>query len=178
MRRDQELAQRMVALRTVDIFRGFSVDELTKLAEKLQAAPYLAGDVLVRQGADARRLYLIVDGRADVFVESANGDRAKVAELGPGDFFGEMGLLTGEPRTATVVATTSMLCYRLDKDPFRDLVVSRPDVAEEISTVLAKRRAELDATRENLDAETLAAHTDATRSQIRQKIFHFLGLED
>jgi small-conductance mechanosensitive channel/CRP-like cAMP-binding protein len=178
MRRDQDLAQRMMALRTVDIFRGFGVDELNQLADRLQPAPYLANDVLVRQGAEAVRLYIIVEGRADVFVQTDSGERAKVAELGPGDFFGEMGLLTGEPRTATVVAKSKMLCYRLGKDSFRDLIVARPDAAEQISTILAKRRAELDATRENLDAETTAARTAATRHVIRQKIWQFFGLED
>lgn len=175
---EQELAQRMVALRTVDIFRGFTVDELTQLAERLQPAPYLAKDILVRQGADAQRLYIIVEGRADVIVRNQKGEQAKVAELGPGDFFGEMGLMTGEPRTATVTARTNMLVYRLDKDAFRDLLVSREDVADQISQVLAKRRAELDATRENLDASAVAARAAATSTQIRIKIRQFFGLED
>ncbi len=178
MRSEQELSQRVVALRTVDMFRDFDVEDLNAIAMGLQPAPYLAGDVLVRQGADARRLYIIVAGRADVLVATEHGDRAKVAELGPGDFFGEMGLMTGEPRTATVVATTPMSCYRLDKDAFRDLLVSKPEVAERISTTLAKRRGELDATKDHLDAEALAMHTAANRHAIRQKIWHFFGLED
>jgi small-conductance mechanosensitive channel len=178
MRREQEIAQRMVALRTVDMFRGLGPDELNALAERLQPAPYLKGDVLVRQGAEARRLYIVVEGRADVVVASERGERAKVAELGPGDFFGEMGLMTGEPRTATVVATTAMQCYRLDKDAFRELLVARTDVAEQISEVLAKRRAELDATRENLDAEAAASRMNETRHVIRQKIWQFFGLQD
>jgi CRP-like cAMP-binding protein/small-conductance mechanosensitive channel len=178
LRQEQEMAQRMVALRTVGLFHGFSVDELNQLAERLQPAPYLAGDTLVRQGAEAVRLYIIVEGRADVYVQGDAGERAKVAELGPGDFFGEMALMTGEPRTATVTAKTPMLVYRLDKDSFRDLIVSRPDVAEEISTILAKRRAQLDATRENLDADAMAARTAATRHVIREKIWQFFGLQD
>jgi small-conductance mechanosensitive channel/CRP-like cAMP-binding protein len=178
LREEQERAQRMVALRTVDIFRGFSVDELSQLAEHLQPAPYLAGDTLVRQGAEAIRLYIIVEGRADVVVQNDLGERAKLAELGPGDFFGEMGLLTGEPRTATVIARTAMLVYRLDKESFRELIVSRPDVAEQISTILAKRRSELEAIREGLDADAMAARAAANRHDIRQKIWQFFGLED
>ena len=71
-----------------------------------------------------------------------------------------------------------MLCYRLDKDAFRDLIVARPDVAEEISTVLGKRRAELDAARENLDADAMAARAAASRNAIREKIWQFFGLQD
>lgn len=177
-RQEQEVAQRMMALRAVDIFRGFNVDELTTLAGRLQPAPYVQGDVLVRQGAAASRLYIIVEGRADVFVESSGGERARVAELGPGDFFGEMGLMTGEPRTATVIAKTKMLCYRIDKHAFADLITSRTDVAEEISTLLAKRRSELEATREDLSADAAAARAAANKHAIRQKIWQFFGIED
>lgn len=178
MRKEQDLAQRMMALRTVDLFRGFTVDELQTLAERLKPAPYISGDYLVRQGARGSRLYIIVEGRADVFVESEDVERAKVAELGPADFFGEMALMTGEVRSASVIARTNVLVYRLDKESFRDLLASRTDIAEQISTLLASRRAELEAVRENLDAEALAARAAATRRDIRQKIWHLFGLED
>lgn len=175
---EQELAQRVAALRSVDIFAGFTADELYRLAERLQPAPYIKGDILVRQGAEAMRLYIIVEGYADVFVENEYHERARVAGLGPGTFFGEMGLMTGERRTATVIAKTNMSTYRLDKESFRSLLVSRQDVAEQISHLLAERRSELAATRENLDAEALAERTAAHRHAIRQKIWHFFGLED
>ncbi len=178
MRQEQELAQRMMALRAVDLFRGFTADELQQLADHLKPAPYVAGDFLVRQGTQGSRLYIIVEGRADVLVESMQSERAKVAELGPGDFFGEMALMTDEVRSASVIARTNMLAYRLDKESFRDLLASRTDVAEQISTLLASRRAELDAVRENLDAEALAARAAATRRDIRQKIWQLFGLED
>lgn len=178
MRQEQDKAQRMMALRGVDLFRGFSTEELQTLAEGLHSAPYIANDFIVRQGGPGSRLYIIVEGRADVCVESDHTDRAKVAELGPGDFFGEMALMTGEARAASVIARTNVLAYRLDKESFRDLLASRTDVAEQISTLLASRRAELDAVREGLDAEAMAARTAATRRDIRQKIWHLFGLED
>jgi small-conductance mechanosensitive channel/CRP-like cAMP-binding protein len=178
LRWEQEVAQRVVALRTIDLFRVLTADELNTLAERLQPAPYLKGDILVRQGATGERLYIIVEGRGDVLVENEAEERAKVAELGPGDFFGEMALMTGEPRTATVVAKTNMLTYRLDRRAFRDMLAARPDVAEEISTILAQRREELEERREHLDAETTAARAAATRRDIRARIWHFFGLDN
>ena len=178
MRQEQDLAQRMMALRAVDLFRGFTSEELQTLAERLQPAPYIKGDFLVRQGASGSRLYIIVEGRADVCVESSVSERAKVAELGPGDFFGEMALMTGEVRAASVIARTNVLTYRLEKESFRDLLASRTDIAEQISTLLASRRAELEAVRENLDAEALAARKAATHRDIRQKIWQLFGLEN
>jgi CRP-like cAMP-binding protein len=172
----KEISQRAMALRKVDIFSSFDEEALQKLARRLRTAPYLPGDTLVRQGADANSLYVIVEGRAKVYVANENGERAEVAELGPGNFFGEMGLMTGEPRTATVVAKTAMKTYRLDKDLFRDLLMEHPDIEEHISEVLAMRRAELDATLEELDEEMMKERTDINRTAIRQRIRQFFGI--
>jgi len=62
-------------------------------------------------------------------------------------------MMTGEPRSATVMATSNVECYRLDKHAFDDIMQSRPEIAEDISEVLARRRAELDAVREDLSEE-------------------------
>ena len=68
--------------------------------------------------------------------------------------------------------------YRLDKDSFRDLLVSRPEVADQISALLAKRRAQLDATLKGLDEAAHAALATSTRADIRRTIQHFFGLAD
>ena len=68
-------------------------------------------------------------------------------ELSPPDFFGEMGLLTGEPRTATIVAKTDVVCWRIDKQAILDIIQARPEIAEALSKTLVQRRQELDAVR-------------------------------
>jgi small-conductance mechanosensitive channel/CRP-like cAMP-binding protein len=174
---DREMRRRVAALHGIDLFDGFADADLHRLADRLASTPFSAGDALTQQGATADWLYIIANGKADVYVE--NGlERAKVAELGPGMLCGEMGLMTGEPRAATVIARTHMDCYRLDKDSFRDLLVSRPEVADQISTLLAKRRAQLDATLKGLDEAAQAALTAHTRNDIRRTIQHFFGLAD
>jgi CRP-like cAMP-binding protein len=64
-----------------------------------------------------------------------------------------MGLMTGEPRSATVIASGDVLCYRLDRDNFADVLSRRPEIAESISALLAKRKLELDAAKGGLDEE-------------------------
>src|SRR4029453_10148833 len=118
-------------------------------------------DVLVHQGAKANRLYILVGGEAEVYVETDQHDRAIVAHLGPGDYFGEYALMAGEPRTATVMAKTDVECYCLDKLDFRDLLVSRPDVAEQISLVLTQRRSERDTALDHLETKAAAAGAGA-----------------
>ena len=137
-----EHRRRVAALASVELFAALSEAERESLAPHLAYAPFAAGDVMTRQGAVAHWLYLIVSGTAAVSVETEGG-RRDVGTLGPGEVMGEMGMMTGEPRRATVTARTDVACYRLDKSGFATVLRSRPDIAESISRILAAREAEL-----------------------------------
>ncbi len=172
---DREIERRVAALGGVGIFDGFTPAEMETIAGRLKSVPFAPGDVLVRQGAKANRLYIVVEGEAEVVVETDQHERAVVACLGPGEYFGEYALMTGEPRTATVRAKTDVDCYSLDKMAFRDLLVSRPEVAEQMSVVLAQRRAERDSALGHLEAQAAAA--GASHGDVRSKIWRFFGLK-
>jgi small-conductance mechanosensitive channel/CRP-like cAMP-binding protein len=144
MLQQQELARRREALRHVTLFASLSEAELEQLVGHLVAAPFVAGATLTRQGAVAHWLYIIVSGEADVWYEGPAGARTPLATLGAGDVFGEMGMMTGDPRRATVTARTDVQCYRLDKQGFESVIRARPDIAEAISLVLAERRIQLE----------------------------------
>lgn len=135
----RELQRRIDALRSLPLFIHLSEEECRHVAEHLVYSPFAAGDVLTRQGAMAHWLYMIIAGKAEVSIETPQGERRVLARLGAGQFFGEMGLLTGEPRSATVTALTDMECYRLDKSGFEEIIQGRPEIAGEISSVLAAR---------------------------------------
>src|SRR5882762_8384093 len=98
--------------------------------------------------------------------------------MGAFNVFGEMGVMTGEPRTASVVAVSEVECYRIDKDAFRHVVHNRPEIAEVVSLVMAQRRVELQAVRENLDAETKSRRVTDERNKILSGIQSFFGLDD
>ena len=98
---EKDLAQRKAALAKVDLFGSLSEDERLELAEHLVYAPFVKGDTVTRQGAVAHWLYLIVSGYGDVWVDTPAG-RTHVSTLTPGNVFGEMGMMTGEPRRATI----------------------------------------------------------------------------
>ena len=138
----RELARREQALARVELFRTLSDSERSALAEHLVYAPFVKGDTLTRQGAVAHWLYLVISGEADVWLETAAG-RTLVATLAAGSVFGEMGMMTGEARRATVTARSDIECYRLDKAGFEEVLRSRPDIAGEIAGLLASREAEL-----------------------------------
>jgi CRP-like cAMP-binding protein len=170
--READRARRISALERVELFGSLSEAERETLARHLVYAPFVAGDVMTRQGAVAHWLYLIIEGEADVWFESGSA-RERVTTLQGGSIFGEMGMMTGAARTATVTARTDVLCYRLDKAGFAEIIQARPDVAEAMSKVLAKRQAELQGHRAAAPSAHAREHDD-----ILARIRSFFGLED
>jgi small-conductance mechanosensitive channel/CRP-like cAMP-binding protein len=173
----EEVERRVKALDNVELFRRLTAEETRELAERMRAAPFVRGEALTKQGAEAHWLYIVIEGKAEVHV-AIDGKSEKVATLGAGDFFGEMGLMTGEARSATVVAETDVLCYRLDKQAFQQILSRRPEIAEDISHVLARRRVELEAVRGELSEEALRRRVDHTQNALLDRIREFFGLDD
>ncbi len=137
----REAAHRLQAIQRTALFAKLPLEEQEMLAAHLVHAPFAAGDVITRQGAVAHWLYLIVQGDAQVCVDTPEG-RTPIATLQDGAFFGEMGMLTGEARSATVMALTGVECFRLDKEGFAQVLQARPEIAKEITAVVEARRAE------------------------------------
>ncbi len=180
LRRTRELQRRLEVLRQVELLRPLTEDELRLVAERLKYTPFARGDVMTQQGAVAHWLYIMTAGEAEVALETPGGGRRTIDVIdtagGPG-FFGEMGLMTGEPRTATVIARTDVECFRLDKASFESIIHSRPAVAEDISRVMAGRRGNLDSVRQALDAQAHVRHGEQGESEMLRKIRRFFGLD-
>lgn len=147
--RKRELTRRLEIMRGVDIFSTLDDAEKAEIAERLQYAPFARGDVITKQGDASHWLYIVAFGEAEVRYEPKNAPAQVVGALQPGQFFGEMGLLAGEARYATVVAKTDVECYRLDKASFQGLLLNRPEIAAEVSRIVGSRRTDLDQARES-----------------------------
>jgi small-conductance mechanosensitive channel/CRP-like cAMP-binding protein len=171
----KDLDRRLRALNHVELFQPLSEAEQDQLARGLTYAPFTRGEVVTRQGAEAHWLYLIDDGEVSIRV-SDSGIEREVAKLQGGSFFGEMSLLTGEKRSATVVALSDVECFRLDKEAFKSVIQSRPDLAEHVAKVLARRKVELVAVREGLDLEAASRRT-RTEADLVAKIRDFFSLK-
>jgi CRP-like cAMP-binding protein len=164
--------ERLIALKTVPLFRAFTDVELRTLATGMSQTIYVAGEIITRQGAAGNWLYVMTVGRADIRAEGV-----KIAQLAGPDFFGEMSLMTGEPRSADVVATEDVECFRLGKETFETVLLARPEIAEELSAKLAARRVELMAAREDLDSHARIAREATERAKILGGIRSFFALD-
>jgi MFS family permease len=125
-------------VRRISIFTALPEPILERLARALEPVAAAAGDVVIREGDEGDRFYAIEEGTVVVSKEGR-----WVAQLGPGDYFGEIALLKDVPRTATVTAETDVKLYALERDVFISAVTGHHDVQEVAETAMATRLAML-----------------------------------
>jgi small-conductance mechanosensitive channel/CRP-like cAMP-binding protein len=143
----QALAERLALLREVDFLHPLRPDDLTRVASSLKVLVYEAGRNIVRQGDEGDSFFLISSGRVGVWVrdpQNENGGQL-VATLDRGQCFGEMSLLTGARRSATVTAVEDSELLMLGKEEFRSILLADPKVVESLSQILSRRQKDVDA---------------------------------
>ncbi|HEX6137699.1 MAG TPA: mechanosensitive ion channel family protein [Casimicrobiaceae bacterium] len=173
----REIERRIAALATMDLFASLTDDERAALAQELATQPYIAGERIFEAGEPADSLYLLARGQVEIVgADGRGGARIRLATLDAPAYFGEVGLLLGQPRGATVVAIGDALCYRLDKKGFDAIIRARPELAGMLAKVLAERQAANDATLQALDAEARARHNVGRTKELMRKIQQFFGI--
>jgi CRP-like cAMP-binding protein len=173
MRREGEA--RLAALSRIELFAALTDTERSALAASLERHPFADGDILFRQGDAADSLYILAAGRLAVYDESG-GTRKRLASLDAPDYVGEMGLLTGQARGATVVAMDDAVCYRIDKAGFDAILRSRPEIIEQLSHVLARRQADNDAILAVLSGEDRGKRARGRAGEFVRRIRQFFQL--
>ncbi len=177
-RKDQEHTQRRLgALKQIEFLRVLNPQEHAVLAKGLQPVLYSKGENIMVQNDQADWLYILTEGCAEVWV-GAGDKNSKVSDLYAPTFFGEMGLMTGAPRSATIVATSDVYCYRLYRDGFQKILQQRPAMAEEISAILATREVEMQSIRDKLDDDSRNQRIDEVSVHMLSKISSFFGLTE
>ena len=175
--RSRELKHRLDAIAHIEIFSKLSDPERVDLAQRLTHAPFAKGDIMTRQGANAHWLYIIVSGEAEAWWQPPEGEPRLLEQRGPGSVFGEIGLMTGAPRRATVIATRDVEAYRLDKAAFEHIIRARPELADSMSAILARRLQQFAALESGyLEQRSEQATRTPGSAAIGQKIREFFGL--
>jgi voltage-gated potassium channel len=120
----------------VSYFQGLGAATIAEVAQLLRPSDFATGTVVIRRGQPGDCMYFIVTGEVTVDL------KPQPLVLGAGEFFGEMALITGEPRSATVAARTNCELLHLDLADFRHLEARHPEVAKLIDAEAKRRRAE------------------------------------
>jgi CRP-like cAMP-binding protein len=121
-------------LKRVPLFAELNDRELGQIASTMRERRYAAGDAVTEEGAGAAGFFIVESGEAEVTVEGQPR-----GTIGPGDYFGEIALLTGSDRTATIRAKTDMLCWGMTPWDFRPLVESNAGIAWKLLTAMAQK---------------------------------------
>lgn len=164
----ERMLERARILGGVTIFASLADTERERMAASARERLYGDGDAIVRQGEAGSSLFVLTAGTAVVTVEPGG----EVARLGPGDYFGEMSLLTGEPRTATVSARGDCRVFEIGAPMFREIAAPNPSVLQRVGAAALERRAQLHAVR---DSAAATAGPEATEGLLL-RMKRFLGL--
>ena len=130
LRRDAKIE----LLKSVPLFAGCSKNELRQLAKTADEIDLRQGTVLTREGRPGREFFVLIDGTAEVTRKGK-----KIADLGPGDWLGEIALITDSPRTATVTATSAVDVLVITDRRFRTVVETMPSIALKVLACLGER---------------------------------------
>lgn len=127
-------------LKNIPLFDALRDAELQVIAEESHRLVYGPPECVIRQNEIGSSVFIVESGLLDVYVQQSDQSSLKVAQIGPGSIFGEMALLTGEPRAATIRAATETSVYEISKQTLQPILAHRPELIEELSELLAARQ--------------------------------------
>jgi small-conductance mechanosensitive channel/CRP-like cAMP-binding protein len=163
----------MEGLGRVDFLSVLSPEERQNLANEATIRVYMPGEVVFHQGDEGSELFFILDGHVEVRV--GENPHSVVATLNPLQFFGEMSLLTGEPRAATIVSQTRLQVLVLNKESMARLLKNNPPLVEQISRILVLRKSGLAAHQERTARQGKQEKEDPVQT-LGDRIRNFFGL--
>ena len=167
---------RLTALQGVRLFQSLPEEEQQALAALLVYAPFDAGDIMTRQGAEPHWLYIVTEGTADRYVENGEHKSIKVSTIEAGEAFGEWSLVTDTPRETTVIARSKVVAYRLPKDAFLEALSRNGALSQEIAAIIGQRRTHLEAALHNLDEAASAERNSENESRVLSSLRRLLGM--
>ena len=164
-------------LARVPIFVPLAPAELASLAQECARLDFGRGERIVHQGEPGDALYVVLEGTALVTFAADDGTEREVARLGRGEFFGEMALLTGEPRTASVSAADDLTVLVIDRSALQATLAARPGLVREMAEIVEARRSGLRAIQDLHTAppEQKAA-VQRSAGELVQRMLRFFGL--
>ncbi len=165
-------------LSRIELFEELTSAELNILATEMHERNYNKRAEIIKYNRSGDSMFILLEGVLDVFtiLEDKGDSEIKVARIVPGDFFGEMSLLTGEKRSATIRAITNAVVYEITKENMQKLFQQRPEIVETMSLIIAERKFLNQETKSGFSIDVVLKQKDNTAKQIMGKIKSFFSL--
>jgi uncharacterized membrane protein len=126
-------------LHNIPLFNLLDDEELAELGAHIDEDSFKAGQTIFKMGEPGAEMHIVLEGKVNVFVLDDDGTSVPIAEIGPGEFLGELSLLDNEPRSATAVAQAATRTFVIDRDDLIRLFRKKPEAALDIISILGKR---------------------------------------
>jgi CRP-like cAMP-binding protein len=162
------------AIESVDLFTLLSGEAKGRLADGAAERRFAAGEIVVREGDRGSSMFIVESGRLGVSAHGSVGQSQRLAVLDPGSAFGEISLLTGEPRTATVRALTEATLLEIDKATLSPILRENPSICGMLELTMQERKKRAADVLEAARGET---ERTEDRTPLRQRIARFFGLK-
>lgn len=159
-----EAGERVALLRHNPLFGALSDEELTSLAQQARCLRFSPGEAVVQEGDPGHSLYQLVSGTMEVRKQQEEGEALTVAQLKPGDIFGEMSLLSNSPRSASVLAIDECVLLKVAQDDIAPLLQGNPALMDELARLVTARRHQL----EDLSAESVKVQQNQLLRRMQQ----------
>ncbi len=160
----------------VDWLEALNEDELDQLAEVSIGLDFKAGQAIVTQGETGSSLFVLVEGMLEVFVRNDQGNEDTVGRIEPGQAFGEMSLLTGTQRVATVRSMTDTYVLEVRREDFEPILRARPEIAEQLGRMMARRQLLNERSADGCDAHDDSEDFRSRAVQFARRISQLFGL--
>ncbi len=168
------LADRRRLLELVPLFQELPAEEVTLLAEQMQLHQFRNGDVLIRQGDSGDSMFVLWEGFLSVHVDVKRlGEQIRVASIAPGECWGEMSLLTGESRSATIRAESDGRAFEITKPCMNELFRRQPQLLDLFSRMVAERRLENDRIHRSVAEAEQELQAESLARQFKERIRAF-----
>lgn len=168
---NKSIKDRISLLNRVDLFESLENEELETLASDINLKLFIQGETVFNEGETGDSMFILTEGLLNVYkVNEKTKKETRVNQVHPGEFLGEMSFLTGEPRSATIKASTDAVTYEIKKAHLLKLLDLRPEIAEAISKVAAKRSMQNLKTMENATPEEKEEQSKSLAKQILNKM--------
>lgn len=167
-------ARALTAFKSIDIFKPLKKKDLQSLANETDLRIYGAGETIIKQGDAGEEVFVVENGQVRIKVEK-DGRTVFTKDRGPGYLFGEMSLLTGEPRSATVTSLEDTVVFAINKDAFNRIIKADPSVIEKMGAVIEERRRQV--TEGKKDTEEIpAGDPEENAENFLDKVRNFFNL--
>jgi len=126
-------------LRKASLFSDMDDQEITAMRGVMEEHSFVPGQNIIRENEDGKHVFVIVRGSADIFITDASGQELFLEKIGSGDLFGEMSMLTGNPRMVCVRAVDEVNTLAVSRTQFHDVLMKHPHAAIDVLTVVSRR---------------------------------------